>query len=49
MLEYLVIHSSFFSGVYMEDIVDMKFQLHHLHLGQYFIQLKHDQNCQYLC
>ena len=34
LLEYLVIHNSFVSDVYMEDIAKIKFQFHHLHLEQ---------------
>ena len=49
MLESLVIHHSFFSDVYREDIADIKCQLHHLHLEQYFIQQKHYQNFQHFC
>ena len=49
MLEYLIIHNIFVSGVYMEDIADMKCQLHHIHLEQYFIKPKHDQNFRHLC
>ena len=37
LLASLVVHNSFVSYLYMEDIADMKFQLHHLHLEQYFI------------
>ena len=44
MLEYLIIHKSFVIDVYMEDMANMKFQIHHLHLEKYFIQQKHDQN-----
>ena len=29
---YLVIINSFATDIYMEDISDMKFQLHHIHL-----------------
>ena len=49
MLEYLAIHNSFFSVVYMEDIPDMNCQLYHLHLEIYVIQQKNYQNSQYLC
>ena len=38
ILVCLVIDNCFFYDVYMEDIDDRKFQLHHLHLEQYFIQ-----------
>ena len=44
MFAYLVIYNSFVSDIYMEDIADTKYQLHHLHLEKYFIQQKHDQN-----
>ena len=40
----LVIHNSFASDIYMEDIANMICQLLHLHLEQYFIEQKHDQN-----
>ena len=40
MLLSLVIHNSFISDVYMEDISDITCQIHHLHLEQYFIQQK---------
>ena len=33
----------------MEGKVDMKYQLLRLHLNQYFIQQKDDQNYQHLC
>ena len=39
----------FVSDVYMEDIVEMKCQLHHIHLDKYFIYSKHDQKRQHLC
>ena len=38
ILVCLVIDNCFVSDVYMEYIDDRKFQLHHLHLEQYFIQ-----------
>ena len=44
MLSYLVIHNSFVSDVFWEDIADMKFQLHRLYLEQCYIKPKHDQN-----
>ena len=44
MLESLVIHNSFISDVYIEDIYGMKFQIHDIHPDQYFIQPQHDQN-----
>ena len=34
MLEYLVIHNSFVSDVYMDDMAYMKQELCHLHLEQ---------------
>ena len=37
VLEYLVILKSFVSDVYMDDIDNMKWQLHYLHLEQTFI------------
>ena len=41
MLSYLVIHNCFVSGVFMEDIADMKYQLHYIHLVKDFIKPKH--------
>ena len=38
MLVFLVIHNIFICDVYIEDIADIKCQIHHLHLEQYFIQ-----------
>ena len=49
MLEHLLNIGCFVSDAYMEDITDMKCQIHHLHLEQYFIQQKHDQNWRHLC
>ena len=49
MLEYLIIHNIFVFDVYMENIADMKFQSHHLHLEDSFIQQKHDKNFLLLC
>ena len=40
MLSSLVIHNSFESDAYMDNIDEMKFQLRHLHLGEYFILFK---------
>ena len=34
MLEYLVTHNSFTSDIYMDDIPEMIYQIHHLHLEQ---------------
>ena len=34
----------FVSDVYMEYIADMKYQVQHLYLGQYFIHQEYDQN-----
>ena len=49
MFPFFVIHNSFVSDVYLYNISDMKCQIHHLHLEQYFIQQKHNQNFRYLC
>ena len=49
LLEYLIILKSFVSYVYIEDKSYMKYQLHYLHLDQYVIQRKHDQNIRHLC
>ena len=49
MLVSLVIQKSFVSDVYMDDISGIKYQPYHLHLEQYFIQQRHDQNFQHLC
>ena len=38
MLESLVIINSFFTDVYMEDIQDKKFHLHHIHLEQFLLK-----------
>ena len=38
MLEYFVVHNMCFYDVYMEDIYNIKYQIHHTHLDQYFIQ-----------
>ena len=48
MLEYLIIHKSFVIDVYMEDMANMKFQIHHLHLEQYFIQKERNKNGRHL-
>ena len=40
---------NFVSCVYMDDIPDMKFDLHHLHLDQLLFPQKHDHNFQILC
>ena len=48
MLEYLVIHNSSVTDIYIEDISDMKFQLHQFHLDQYFIQQKQENDCRHL-
>ena len=48
MLESLVNQNSSVSDSYMEYIPDMIFQLHHLHLEQYFIQQQHDPNLRHL-
>ena len=44
MLTYLETHNIFFTDVYIEDIADMKYQVHRLHFEQYFIQQKYDQD-----
>ena len=49
ILESLVDINRFVSNVYMDDIANMIFQLHHLHLEQYCIQRQHDQNYRHLC
>ena len=49
MLASLVILNNFVSDVYMEYIANMKCQLHHIHLVEYLIQQKHDQNVRHLC
>ena len=49
MLESLIIHNIFVTGVLIEDIDEMKYQLHHIHLEQCSIQQLHDQDCQHLC
>ena len=38
MIASLVIHNSFVYDVYMEDIANMKCQLHHIQMEEYFIQ-----------
>ena len=48
MLLYLIIHNIFVSDVYFKDISNMKYHLHHLNLGQYYIQQQHDQNFQHI-
>ena len=48
VLVSLEIHNGFFSDVYMEDIADIKCQIRHLHLEQYYIEQKNDQNFQLL-
>ena len=32
ILSYLVFHNNLISDLYMDDISDIKYQLHHLHL-----------------
>ena len=49
MLACLVIINSFVIDVYMEDIADMKCQIHHIHLEKVFIQKNQENNCRYLC
>ena len=49
MLVSLMIHNKFVSDVCMGDIDEIKYHLQHLHLEQYFIQQKYDQNCRHLC
>ena len=49
MLLQLVINNGSISDVFMDDISNMKCHFHHLYLKEYFIQQKHDQNCQHLC
>ena len=44
LLISLVIHKSFVSDKYMEDIDNMKCQPHYSHLEQYLSQSKYDQN-----
>ena len=44
MLAYLDINNSFVYNVYMDDIVNIICQIHHLHLETYFIQQQHDFN-----
>ena len=49
MLKCLGIINSFASGMYMYDISNMIFWLHHLHLDYHFIQQKYELNFRYLC
>ena len=49
MLASVVIKKRFVSDVYIDDISDVKCQFHLIHLEQYFIQQKPDQNRQHLC
>ena len=49
MLEYLEIHNSFASDIYMSDVAGIICKLHHLHLEKYFIQQKYELNFQHLC
>ena len=49
ILEYLDTHNRFVSDLYMDDIVNMLRQLHHLTLEKQFIEQKHDQNIRHLC
>ena len=49
MLEYLEIHNSFVSDVYMEDISNMLCQFYRLHLEQQFIQQQHYHTRRHLC
>ena len=44
MLEYSAIHNHSVSDEYTDDISDMKCQLHHLYLDQYFSKQRHDHN-----
>ena len=49
MVEYLVINNIFVSDLYMDDIANMKYQLHHLHLEQSLIKQINDLNLRHLC
>ena len=43
------IHNKLVTSLLMEDISDVKSQLHHLHFEEYFIQQKKGNNRQHLC
>ena len=49
MVEYLVINNIFVSDLYMDDIANMKYQLHHLHLEQSLTKQINDLNLRHLC
>ena len=39
-LTYLIFHNKLVTSLLMEDISDVKYQLHNLHFEEYFIQQK---------
>ena len=49
MLASLITHNSSATDVNMELIVEIKFQLHLLHLEECFIQESYNNNFQHLC
>ena len=49
LLISLVIHKSFVSDKYIEDIDNMKCRKHHTRLENTFIEQKDDMRCRYLC
>ena len=48
-LESLIFQNKFVTTVLMEDISDLKFQLHRFNFEEYFIQQKEGNNFQHLC
>ena len=49
MLAYVVNLNRFVSDVYMDNISNMIYQLHHSHSEQFFNQQQHYENCLHLC
>ena len=47
-LTYLIFQNKIVTSLLMEDISEVKYHLHHLNLGQYYIQQQHDQNFQHI-
>ena len=44
----LSINNSYVTAIYTEDISEMKFQIHHLHLEQFLFK-KHDKHFRHYC
>ena len=49
ILEYLVTYNSSVTAVKIEVISDIKYQLQFLHLEEFFIQERQENNSQHLC